>query len=734
MAFVSLNIGELTPAAASEMVHAPGAQSQVDLAELGATGTPIFGGFLRELGEYNPELTGLSAYRIYEQMRRSDAQVRATLMACKLPIRAAEWTVMEPAEASPIEKEATELVRSCMFEELDFDGIVENALLMLDFGAAVHEDVWYIDGNQIRLKKCAARLPLTFYRWLTQPNGDDLVALEQMGYRGGQYLVRQVPASKLSLFTYQQEGANFTGISLLRAMYQHWYVKSNLYKVEAIACERNGMGVPNIQMGGSNIKVEDRAAGMAWLRSLAVNESTSLLLPPDWKFALTGVSGQIVTCKDAIEHHNTMISMAGLASFVNMGQGQNSGNRSLGQTMSDFFYLGLQATANSIARTISLTTVKRLCDLNFAGIQKYPRVVPQQILSAKIESVVDTLQKLATGAVGVIEPDEELEAWMREKLGAPKAGKPRVRPAAQAIAPAPSPDGVPPKGAFSETGHVDVQGVQDACAKIAADAAAQAAEAFTPKRALRGAEKFLALSEMNSALNKGRDDIAAALRAARPRVQAEIVQRLMNKPVRDLHRVSVDLDAKLVSEIEGILQGVYAYGLQTVDDEKKRQLAGKAQETAAKIRAAEKRDPLGVYSDGVVSEFTNNLQQRATNVIIDAKRRPGDRTAGQMILDANQQLEDQSDGWLDNVASKGANEAFADGRADGYEEHADEISEVVYSALLDPNTCENCSAADGMPGATPDDIPDVPNPDCDGGDKCRCVHVYVFADEARSNA
>lgn len=56
----------------------------------------------------------------------------------------------------------------------------------------------------------------------------------------------------------------------------------------------------------------------------------------------------------------------------------------------------------------------------------------------------------------------------------------------------------------------------------------------------------------------------------------------------------------------------------------------------------------------------------------------------------------------------------------------------VCSPLLDINTCENCAAADEATGATPDDIPDVPNPDSDGADRCRCVHVYVFSNEARS--
>ena len=66
-------------------------------------------------------------------------------------------------------------MQSCFLEELNLDGIIENALLMLDFGAAVHEDVYYIDGNNVRLKKCAARLPLTFYRWLTDPNAENVV-------------------------------------------------------------------------------------------------------------------------------------------------------------------------------------------------------------------------------------------------------------------------------------------------------------------------------------------------------------------------------------------------------------------------------------------------------------------------------------------------------------------------------------------------------------------------------
>jgi phage gp29-like protein len=713
---------------------------------MGATGTPIFGGFLRDVGEYNSAFSGgpFSAYSTYEQMRRGDAQVAATLAAIKLPILSAGWAVAAPENATPIEQEATDFARSCLLEELDFDAIVRNALLMLDFGCSAHEDVWYVDGNRVRLRKLAARMPLTFYRWICKPGSDELAAIQQLGYRGEQYAQVEVPIEKLALFTYQQEGANYAGMSLLRPMYQHWYIKSNLYKVDAIAIERNGMGVPWIQMG-PDAKKEDRTAANDWLQKLTVHEKASILLPPGWTFGLKGVEGSTRDPKETIAHHNLQISMAGLAMFMNLGQTQ-SGSRSLGESLGDFFAMSVQATAAQIARVISLTTLKRLIDYNFAGIGNYPKVVPTEILSVKFSDLVAALKDLA--AANVVQPDDDLEAWLRKKMGAPEAGEPRVRPQVQPAVPPPdvTKDGTqnaelgtqkaedeitPREGSGGERPGAPGRKVP---AHLAASETTPSGDQLQLRREPRGMEKCLALAEIIGALDKGRDEVAAALRSARSRVQAEIVNKLVNAPVASLHRVSLAGDEKLTAAIEQILAGLQEFGAQQVADERGRQQAGQAPSDAALIRAAVKkprRDPLGVYADGVVGEFTNSLTSRAANVALDWMRRPGDLTKGEIIRKVEEELDGQSDKWIDGAASKGANEAFADGRAAGYEEYSYEIGAVQYSALLDFNTCGNCEAADGAEGATPDDVPDVPNPDCDGGDKCRCVHVYIFSDEVR---
>jgi len=65
--------------------------------EFGASGTKIFGGQIYE--EYNPKLAGSKGLQVFDEMRKSDAQVQATLLAMELPIRSTKWAVM-PGETT----------------------------------------------------------------------------------------------------------------------------------------------------------------------------------------------------------------------------------------------------------------------------------------------------------------------------------------------------------------------------------------------------------------------------------------------------------------------------------------------------------------------------------------------------------------------------------------------------------------------------------------------------------
>ncbi len=73
-------------------------------------------------------------------------------------------------------------------------------------------------------------------------------------------------------------------------------------------------------------------------------------------------------------------------------------------------------------------------------------------------------------------------------------------------------------------------------------------------------------------------------------------------------------------------------------------------------------------------------------------------------------------------------EAFAAGRLYGYEEIKQEVSYVVYSAVLDEKCCDVCASMDGRVFEDPDEGFDAaPNADCEGGiSRCRCYPILIL--------
>jgi len=105
--------------------------------ELGESGTAIFGGSISD-EEYVNELVGSQAITTYDRMRKSDGVVKASLLACELPIRAANWYV-EPASEDEKDKEVAEFVSQNLFEKMSitWDDFLRQCLLMLPFGFMV---------------------------------------------------------------------------------------------------------------------------------------------------------------------------------------------------------------------------------------------------------------------------------------------------------------------------------------------------------------------------------------------------------------------------------------------------------------------------------------------------------------------------------------------------------------------------------------------------------------------
>lgn len=423
---------------------------QPDTRLFGAAGTPIISGFLEDMQEYNPLMQGRYALPTFEEMRRSDADVASNLMAAKLPILIADKKI-EPGvpDNHPDYNAAVqiaEFVEENLFGGLEYensngdkvsqslDAVIENALLCLDFGCSVSEDLWAIDQDRVRLTRMAPRLPLTFYQFPVDTDGETLLSLVQWGYRGSEWVTSAIPAGKLTLTTFRKEGANFFGRAALREVYQHWFIKTALYRIDTIAAERGAAGVPTLSMGDgtkvAGIDPTDRERAIQWLQNLSVNENTGLALPPGWVAKILGIEGGVRQIQPSIQHHSEMICRAFLAMFMALGT-TSTGSRSLGNTMVDFFQLFEQFIARLICNQISETTIRRMVDYNFPQPKgqkiPYPRLDIPHIAVINPLDLADGLQKLANSNVDLLQPDDKFENWFRNQIGAPSKDKARVR-------------------------------------------------------------------------------------------------------------------------------------------------------------------------------------------------------------------------------------------------------------------------------------------------------------------
>lgn len=412
--------------------------------ERGVTGTENFGGTISG-EEYNPELQGQAGRDIYDKMRRTDAQVRATLQVMKLPLLAAQWAAVPPEGGDGIDQQIADFVNSSLIDDdalVDsWQFILRHILLELDFGFSILEKVWRVDEQGFyRLKRLAPRLPKTIYAWHTARDGS-LVRIWQWAPVTKEipedpndprpkmpphavYEYIPIPGNAVCVFTLDREGDNYEGISALRASYRNWYYKDLIYHLDGVRLDRYGVGVPVAELAPENSLNEDDFESLEEaLKNLRSNAQTYLIAPPHVKFRIMGPEGgggAAASAQSLIDHHDQMISRNVLANFMSMGQAP-LGMQTFGTRMTDLFISSLYGLAAGISADLKRSVVKPLCDLNFDMTNReYPSVVVRDLESNDIQGMLEVVLK----AVGtLITPDDDLEAMLRRALKLPPLPK-----------------------------------------------------------------------------------------------------------------------------------------------------------------------------------------------------------------------------------------------------------------------------------------------------------------------
>ena len=683
--------------------------------EIGATGTSVFAGLLYE-NEYNADLQGERGLKVYDRMRRSDGQVKAGLLACKLPLQVARWDVA-PASDSAQDIEIAEIVKEDLFDgmSITWDDFLRHALIMLDFGHMPFEKVWELRDGRWTLHKLAPRLPQSIVEWHVTPDGG-LDFIVQQAYIGDTFKQVPIPVDKLLVFTHEREGSNYMGMSLLRAAYKHWYYKNNLYAIDGIAAERHGVGLATFSYPDQSTQEQKDKIREVGERVHA-HERAYVATPESIKFKLQGVEGQLHDIMRSIEHHDLQIVRSILAQFMNLGA-KTTGSYALSQDQSSFFLMALQSVGRNICDTVNRHCIQQMVNYNWS-VTKYPKLTVSGLDNPDVLAYAQAISQLVTATA--IVPDTELENELRRMLKLPLR-KAEAQPARPAV-PARPPQDARPESEPPPAEPIEAQAPDDAKQAARDTVALKAAEFW---RAPTTLEKSVAFVDIKKRLVTFEDQFVAAITPIQERQIATLVDTMAGY-IKDgqfdrMTEIDVPYRDKVAKAIEGMLSDLMAYGAEQVKAEAKRQGATiKAQEPAM---VPDPQAFIRIRSLAIANILANKMR---ASLSWEALRqlRGGEIDKGRLTA----AMAELSDNDLRNMAGLSVSEAFNLGRQGQAERMG--IREVTSSALMDDNTCEYCAGLDGQswkPGNEPANEP--PYDKCEGRDHCRCVWIYTFTQEA----
>lgn len=246
-------------------------------------------------------------------------------------------------------------------------------------------------------------------------------------------------------------------------------------------------------------------------------------------------------------------------------------------------------------------------------------------------------------------------------------------------------------------------------------------DGITLGREPRGAEVFIDFKKIVGDYESEKEKCIKVLSKFRVELIDQAVSTLDKLTTETAHTLTLTPNPKRRKEIANALKSAYQTGREQIVAEITAQQNSKGS-LFIEFQKAESDylDYLDELTDGLISRIINEITARAVNEYLSLKLL-NDYLAEKL----SETLLAQAEKYIDKMAGSVVNAAINTGREDELRANVDQVEFYQYSALLDKNTCSPCADADGLEAANIDDLPSAPNPDCDGGENCRCLIVGV---------
>lgn len=231
----------------------------------------------------------------------------------------------------------------------------------------------------------------------------------------------------------------------------------------------------------------------------------------------------------------------------------------------------------------------------------------------------------------------------------------------------------------------------------------------------------LVIKQIDAAMRDGAQSLNGTLLEFRRDFIFEALEELEFLDPADYHALTVNPTDDQRETIYKQLAALFNRGATLIVEELNQQ-GGEISEEEITDPDEDQEQGLEDLAAVTTSKVANEVQARVINSAISAV------TLGrELVPSVLQDMADGSTAYVSRAANEGTNSSLAAGRKAQIETLYNKIGTVIYSAVLDKNTCGPCEEADGSTGPLESLWP-VPNPNCKGGAQCRCIHIAVLAD------
>jgi excisionase family DNA binding protein len=396
--------------------------------------------------EWHPKLQGTRAIEVYREMSDNDPVIGSFLYVLKQSVLGAEVTI-GAADETPLAQQIADHVTSCLDDmTMTLNEFLSDVVSMAWAGFSWHEVINKVrrgdhllgelrskyDDGLVGWRKMPIRAQDTIDEWIFDDDGSVIAAVQQAPPDFG---LEKIPIEHSLLFRAGYNKGSPEGRSLLRNAYTSYYFVRRIRELEAIGVSRDMAGILVFQLPidyfGENLTA-DQQTTIDNYRKVAERarrgEYESLVFPaendPDgatgWKASLMQSGGRRpIDTNEIIKRLESRIAISVLGEAVLLGMQGNVGSWALASEKTHMLGMGIRGIMQSISDVMTRFAIPRLVKLNYWPTELSPEWKFGDVETDAATELVNSL--VAAVGAGIMTPDEQIEDYLRSRMGLPES-------------------------------------------------------------------------------------------------------------------------------------------------------------------------------------------------------------------------------------------------------------------------------------------------------------------------